>query len=265
MDIHPTAIVADGARLGDGVSIGPYCIVGAHVELGVGVVLFSHVVVEGWTKIGAGSSVYPFAVLGHHPQDMKFGGEESRLVIGDRCTVREHVTMHPGTNGGNLVTEVGDDCLIMVGAHIAHDCRIGNNVVMANNASLGGHVVIDDFAILGGMTAVHQFVRIGRHAMIGGASAVDADVIPYGSVSGDRARLMGLNLVGLKRRGFSNEEIHELQKAYRMLFAEEGTLQDRLDDLSKMYADNNLVSDVVGFARTESPRSICQPRTNRDG
>ncbi len=264
-DIHPTAIVADGARLGDGVSVGPYCVVGAHVELGNGVVLFSHVVVEGWTKIGAGSSVYPFAVLGHRPQDMKFGGEESRLVIGDRCTVREHVTMHPGTNGGNLVTEVGDDCLIMVGAHIAHDCRIGNNVVMANNASLGGHVFIDDFAILGGMTAVHQFVRIGRHAMIGGASAVDADVIPYGSVSGDRARLMGLNLVGLKRRGFSNEEIHELQKAYRLLFAEEGTLQERLDDLSEVYAENDLVSDIVGFTRTESPRPICQPRTNRGG
>ena len=264
-EIHPTAIVADGAQLGDDVTIGPYSIVGAHVELGDGVVLHSHAVIEGRTKIGAGGSVYPFAVIGHRPQDTKFGGEPSTLVIGERCTIREHVTMHPGTTSGDMVTTVGDDCLIMVGAHVAHDCSIGDHVIMANNASLGGHVVIEDHAILGGMVAVHQFVRIGRHAMIGGASAVDADIIPYGSVSGDRAHLLGLNLVGLKRRGFASEEIHALQKAYRMLFGPEGTLQERLDDVEETYAANGLVTDVVGFARADSHRPICQPRNNRDG
>ena len=264
-DIHPTAIVADGAQVGVGVTVGPYSIVGADVQLGDGVVLHSHAVIEGRTKIGAGGSVYPFAVIGHRPQDTKYAGEPSTLVIGERCTIREHVTMHPGTTSGDMITEVGDNCLIMVGAHVAHDCRIGNHVIMANNASLGGHVIIEDHAILGGMVAVHQFVRIGRHAMIGGASAVDADIIPYGSVSGDRAHLLGLNLVGLKRRGFGNEEIHALQKAYRMLFGPEGTLQERLDDVADTYAANGLVSDVVDFARADSHRPICQPRNNRGG
>ncbi len=263
--VHPTAIVADGARLGDGAKIGPYCIVGENVELAAGVVLHSHAVIEGRTKIGAGGAVYPFAVIGHRPQDTKYAGEPSTLVVGERCTIREHVTMHPGTSSGDMITEVGDDCLIMVGAHVAHDCRIGNHVIMANNASLGGHVVIDDYAILGGMVAVHQFVRIGRHAMIGGASAVDADIIPYGSVSGDRAHLLGLNLVGLKRRGFASEDIHDLQKAYRMLFAPEGTLKERLDDVADIYAASNLVSDIVGFAKADSHRPICQPRNNRGG
>ena len=263
--IHPTAIVEDGARLGADVAIGAFCSVGSKVELGDGAVLHSHAVITGRTSLGPGCTVYPFAVLGHNPQDMKFEGEDSALRIGARCMVREHVTMHPGTKGGELITELGDDCLIMVGAHVAHDCHLGRHVIMANNASLGGHVTIGDFAFLGGLSAVHQFVRIGRHAMIGGASAIDADVIPYGSVVGERAYLNGLNLVGLKRRGFHHDDIHELQKAYRLLFAQEGTLQERLEDVAEIYAGNALVSDIVGFARAESQRPICQPRATRGG
>jgi len=258
-DIHPSAIVDPGAEIADGVSIGPYCIVGPNVSLAEKVVLHAHVVVAGRTRIGAASVVYPFASIGHPPQDLKYRGEPSELVIGERNTIREHATMNPGTEGGGMVTRVGNDCLFMVGAHVAHDCVIGDHVVMANNASLGGHVVIDDHAILGGLAAVHQFTRIGRFAMIGGLSAVVQDVIPYGSAVGDRARLSGLNIVGLKRSGFSRDDIHALRTAYRLLFAEEGTKTERLADVGEMYSDNTTVMEIVGFMSSDSPRGICQP------
>jgi UDP-N-acetylglucosamine acyltransferase len=264
-DIHPTSVIEDGAVIGESVTIGPYCCVGAEVSLGDGVRLMSHVVVAGRTAIGANTHIYPFASIGHQPQDLKYRGEPSRLEIGANNIIREHVTMNPGTEGGGMVTAIGNNCLFMVGAHVAHDSDIGNHVIFANNATVGGHVTIEDYAILGGLSAVHQFVRIGRHAMVGGMSGVEQDVIPYGSVIGNRARLAGLNIVGLRRRGFSRGEIASLRKAYRLLFAEEGSLAERLNDVSEMYKENEAVMDIVAFIRGESSRAICQPRTEHGG
>lgn len=258
--IHPTAIVEPGARLGEEVAIGPYCIVGPEVELGEGVSLTSHVVVAGRTTIGPNTRIYPFASIGHPPQDLKYKGESSQLVIGANNVIREYVTMNPGTEGGGMVTQVGNNGLFMIGAHVAHDCKIGNHVIMANNATLAGHVEVGDWAILGGLSAVHQFVRVGHHAMIGGMSGVEYDVIPYGSVMGDRARLSGLNVVGLKRRRFSREDIHALRTAYRLLFAQEGAMAERLADVEAMFGDNKPVMDIVNFIRFDSSRSMCQPR-----
>lgn len=264
-DIHATALVANGASIGDGVVIGPYCVVGPEVKLADGVRLVSHVVVSGRTSIGPNSHIYPFASIGQPPQDMKYKGEPSMLEIGANNIIREHVTMNPGTAGGGMVTRVGNNCLFMVAAHVAHDCVVGNHVVFANNATLGGHVHVGDYVILGGLAAVHQFCRIGRHAMVGGMSGVEQDVIPYGSVIGNRARLAGLNVVGLKRRGFSRAEVATLRKAYRLLFAEEGSMAERLNDATEMYKDNEPVMEIVDFIRGESSRSICQPRTEHGG
>ncbi len=260
--VHATAVVEDGAVLGEDVSIGPYCIVGAEVVLGDGVSLQSHVVLAGQTEIGAGCQIYPFASIGQPPQDLKYAGEPSRLIIGDNNRIREYVTMNPGTKGGGLVTRVGDNGLFMVGAHVAHDCTVGDHVIMANNATLAGHVEVGDYAIIGGLSAVQQFVRIGAHAMIGGMSGIENDVIPYGSAMGDRARLSGLNIVGLKRRGFGREEIHSLRTAYRLLFANEGTLAERVADVVDLYGENEPVMDIVGFIRRESQRAVLQPRTD---
>jgi len=261
--VHPTAIVEDGARLGPGCVVGPFCHVGSEVTLASAVVLEAHVVVAGRTSVGPGTRIFPFASIGHRPQDLKYAGEPSELVIGANTMIREHVTMNPGTKGGGMVTRVGDDCLFMVGAHVAHDCRVGDHVILANNATLAGHVTVDDFAILGGLSAVHQFARIGRHAMVGGMSGVENDVIPYGSVTGNRAHLSGLNVVGLKRRGFSREVIHNLRKAYRLLFAEEGTMAERLADVAEEFGDNEPVMEIVRFIGSESTRAICQPKLNR--
>lgn len=262
-EIHPTAIVEKGAKLGADVTIGPYCLVGPDVELGDKITLVSHVVVAGRTKIGAGTRIYPFASIGHPPQDLKYRGEKSELIVGVNNVIREHVTMNPGTEGGGMITRVGDNCLFMVGAHVAHDCILGNNVIMANNATLGGHVQVGDFAILGGLSAVHQFVRIGPHAMIGGMSGVENDIIPYGSAMGDRAHLSGLNIVGMKRRGFSRDDIHVLRTAYRLLFAQEGTLSERVDDVESIYRDNEGVMDIVQFVRGSSQRAVCQPKVGQ--
>ena len=257
--IHPTAIVEPGARLGTNVTIGPYCLVGPDVEIGDGVELIAHVVVSGRTKIGPGSRIFPYASIGLPPQDLKYKGEPSRLAIGANAVIREHVTMNPGTAGGGMETRVGDNCLFMVGAHVAHDCRIGDHVIFVNSATVGGHVTVGDWAILGGLSAVHQFVRIGRHAMVGGMSGVENDVIPYGSVMGNRAHLAGLNVVGLKRRGFSRDTIHDLRKAYRLIFAQEGTIGERLDDVAELFTKNEAVMEIVRFIQAESSRSICQP------
>lgn len=258
-DIHPTAIVDPAAEIGSGVKIGPYSVVGEGVRLGDGVELVSHVVVAGSTTIGAETRIFPFSSIGHQPQDLKYKGEPSTLEIGERNVIREHVTMNPGTEGGGLLTRVGNDCLFMVGAHVAHDCLIGNNVILVNSATLGGHVVIEDWAIIGGLSAVHQFVRIGRHAMIGGKTGVEHDVIPYGIVTGNRAKLEGLNIVGLKRRGFSRDLIHEIRKAYRMIFAEEGTMAERLQDVIEDFSGNEPVMEIVNFINSDSSRRICQP------
>ena len=258
--IHATAIVAAGAQLADDVVIGPYCIVGAEVVLAAGVRLHSHVVIDGCTSIGEGTRVFPFASIGLEPQDLKYRGEKSALVVGRGNTIREYVTMNPGTTGGGMITRVGDNCLFMVGAHVAHDCQIANHVVMANNATLAGHVVIDDYAILGGLCAVHQFVRIGRHAMIGGMSGVERDVIPYGQVMGERARLCGLNIIGMQRRGFSREDISSLRNAYQFLFSTDGTLSDRVTEMAERFSGSAPVEDILDFIRADSSRAICQPK-----
>ncbi len=261
-DIHPTAIVNPAARLGAGVVIGPYCVIGKDVQLDDNVRLVAHVVVDGRTRIGAGTVVYPFASLGLSPQDLKYHGEPSTLEIGANNQIREYVTMNPGTEGGGMVTRVGDNCLFMVSAHVAHDCQVGNNVILANNATLAGHVTVGDYAIIGGLSAVHQFVRIGAHAMIGGMSGVENDVIPYGTVKGERGHLAGLNVVGLERRGFSREDIHALRSAYRMLFSTEGTMAERLDDVANLYAGQGLVGSVIDFIRARANRALCQPHND---
>jgi len=260
--IHPTAIVEDGARLAGDVTIGPYCVVGSQVALAEGVELVSHVAVAGRTSVGAGTRIWPFASIGHQPQDLKYRGEESWLEIGAGCMIREHVTMNPGTTGGGLHTRVGSNCLFMMGCHVGHDCRIGDNVVMANNAILGGHVEIGEFAILGGLSAVHQYVRIGAHSMVGGMSGVDKDVIPYGSAIGNRAELGGLNRVGLKRRGFGRDTIHALRGAYQMIFEGEGegALAERAARAGEAYAQCEPVQQLVAFIAAGSTRNFCTPR-----
>jgi UDP-N-acetylglucosamine acyltransferase len=258
-EIHPTAIIEDGASIGVDVKIGPYCYIGGNTVLGDRILLESHVVVTGYTEVGEGTHIFPFASIGHNPQDLKYDGELSRLEIGSNNVIREHVTVNPGTQGGGLLTKVGNDCLFMVASHVAHDCLVGDNVVLVNNATLGGHVNIGDFAIIGGLAAVHQFVRIGRHAMIGGCSGVENDVIPYGSILGNRAHLSGLNLVGLKRRGFSREVIHDLRRAYRLLFSQEGTQAERMADVSELFIDIEPVMEILEFMGVESSRAICQP------
>lgn len=258
-EVHASAIIEDGAEIGEGCRIGPYCVVGPEVALGPGVALLSHVAVAGATRIGAGTRVFPFASLGHVPQDLKYRGEPVELVIGARNTIREHVTMNPGTAGGGGVTSVGDDNLFMMATHVAHDCRIGSHVIMANNATLGGHVEVEDFVVLGGLAAVHQYVRLGRGAMIGGLAGVVADVIPYGSVMGERAHLAGLNLVGLKRRNAPREEINGLRAAFGEMFAGEGTLQERVRRTGERHAGNTLVAEVVDFVTALSSRSFTTP------
>jgi UDP-N-acetylglucosamine acyltransferase len=259
-NIHATAIIDPNAMMGKDISIGPYCIVGQDVNLGDGVRLHSHVVIDGRTTIGTETQMFPFSSIGLPPQDMKYKGEDSELIIGARNTIREYVTMNPGTADGGMSTIVGDDCLFMASTHVAHDCIVGNHVIMANNATIAGHVEVGDFAIIGGLSAVHQFVKIGKHAIIGGMSGVENNVIPYGSVVGDRARLSGLNIVGLRRRAFLKEDIKNLRTAYRMLFAEEGTLAERTEDVAKMFVNNTAVMDIVGFMRAESSRGLTQPR-----
>jgi UDP-N-acetylglucosamine acyltransferase len=259
-DVHSTAIVEEGARIGASVRIGPFSLVGPDVELGDGVELVSHVVVTGHTRIGAGTRIWPFASIGHRPQDLKYAGETSYLEIGARNMIREHVTMNPGTTGGGLTTRVGDGGLFMMGAHVGHDCRLGDNVILANNATLAGHVEIGDFAFLGGLCAVHQFVRIGAHAMVGGMTGVEKDVIPFGTVIGNRAELGGLNVVGLRRRGFDRAAIHALRDAYRAIFYGEGSLAERAAAEGQRYPDVAPVQEMVAFILADTSRNFCTPR-----
>ncbi|MEO6396822.1 MAG: acyl-ACP--UDP-N-acetylglucosamine O-acyltransferase [Devosia sp.] len=258
--VHPTALVEAGATLADDVKIGPFCIVGPETTLGEGVELISHVVVTGRTRIGARTCIYPNASIGHRPQDLKYAGESSSLEIGEDNTIREQVTINPGTAGGGMVTRIGDHCLLMIGAHIGHDCQIGKNVILSNNVSLAGHCIIDDFAIVSGHVGVIQYTHIGAHAFIGALSKVERDVIPYGTVNGYPAELVGLNLVGLRRRGFDREAIHTLRTAYRMIFSSEGTLRERVDDARQLFAEEALVQDIVNFIVEAKDRALTVPR-----
>jgi UDP-N-acetylglucosamine acyltransferase len=259
--VHPLAAFDPEAKLGEGVEIGPFAVIGPHVTIGDRVKIHSHVVITGHTEIGEGCEIYPFAVLGGPPQDKKYRGEESRLIIGPHNTIREHVTMNSGTEGGGNVTRIGSHGLYLTAAHVAHDCQVGDHVILSNNATLAGHVTVEDCAILSGLCAVHQFARIGAHAFVGGMSGVENDVIPFGMVLGNRAVLAGLNIVGLKRHGFDREQIHALRKAYRLLFSQEGTLQERLEDADKMFPADAAVQRIVAFMRAKADRSFCVPRS----
>jgi UDP-N-acetylglucosamine acyltransferase len=260
MEVHTTSVVSPNAKIGKDVKIGPFCVVGDDVVLGDGVELVSQVAVAGRTEIGAGTRIFPFASIGHQPQDLKYQGEPSRLIIGERCVIRENATVNPGTAGGGMETRIGDDCLLMASTHVAHDCKVGNHVILANYVGLAGHVTVEDYVIFGGTVVVHQFVRIGKHAFIGAQSMVDGDVIPYGMALGNRANLAGLNLVGLKRRTFDREAIHSLRAAYRMIFSSEGTLRERVDDAAQMFKGEPMVQDVVDFVAASNGRPLCMPR-----
>jgi UDP-N-acetylglucosamine acyltransferase len=261
-DLHKTAIVEDGARIGAGVRIGPYCHVGPHVTLGEGIELVGHAVVAGRTTIGARTRIFPFASIGHQPQDLKYAGEASTLAIGSDCLIREGVTMNPGTQGGGMETVVGNRCAFLANSHVGHDCRVGDNVIFSNNVMLAGHCTVGDFAILGGGAAVIQFARIGAHAFLGGMSGLENDLIPYGMAIGNRAHLSGLNIIGLQRRGFSREDIHSLRRAYRLLFANEGTLAERMEDVAKEFGGNPIVEEIVAFIRAGGKRSLCVPHAD---
>ncbi len=256
--VHATAIVDDGAELGADVSIGPYCIVGPKVTLGDRVSLMAHVHIAGRVEIGEDTRIHPFTALGHPPQDFKFKGEDSGLCIGARNVLREQVTMHLGTEAARGETRVGNDGYFMVGAHVGHDSIVGDGVVFANHATLGGAVVIGDKVIMGGLSAIHQNCRVGRHAFIGGGAPVTGDVIPYGMVD-NHGELAGLNLVGLKRRGFTRDTIHDLRTAYRLIFAAEGAFQERVDDAAALFKERSEVIEIVDFIRAPAARPLCVP------
>ena len=264
LGIHPSAVVEAGARIGEGVSIGPFCHVGPKVTLGDGVELISHVALGGNTSVGARTRIFPFASVGHEPQDLKFHGEENSLLIGSDCMIREGVTMNPGTEGGGGKTIIGNGCAFLANSPIAHDVQIGNHVILSNNVLIAGHCSLGDYVIVGGGAAMHQFVRVGLHAFVAAMAAVENDVIPYGMAIGNRANLAGLNLVGLKRRGFERDEIHGLRRAYRLLFAQEGTLKERVEDVASEFANHAQVIEILEFIREGGDRAICTPREVRD-
>ena len=245
--IHPSAIVEDGAVIGAGVHIGPFCYIGSQVEIGEGTVLKSHVVVNGITKIGRDNEIYQFASIGEVNQDLKYAGEPTRVEIGDRNRIRESVTIHRGTAQGGNLTKVGSDNLLMINAHIAHDCVIGNRCIFANNATLGGHVTVDDFAIIGGMTAVHQFCVIGAHVMVGGCSGVAQDVPPHVIAQGNHATPFGLNIEGLKRRGFDKESLHAIRNAYKILYRSGKTLEEAKPEIAELAQQHAAVQLFVDF------------------
>jgi UDP-N-acetylglucosamine acyltransferase len=263
-EIHPTAIVEDGAKLGGGVRIGPYCLVGRDASLGEECQLLSHVVVTGRTTIGARTRIFPFASIGHQPQDLKYKGEPSTLTVGSDCLIREGVTLNPGTEGGGMVTTIGDKCAFLANSHVGHDCHVGDSVIFSNNVMLAGHCTVGNFAIIGGGAAVIQFARVGAHAFLGGMSGLENDLIPYGMALGNRAYLSGLNIIGLQRRGFTRDQIHSLRRAYRLLFADEGTLVERLEDVSAEFGEHPIVQEIVAFIRAGGKRSLCTPRDGHD-
>lgn len=262
--IDPLSRVEQGAVLGAGVEIGPFCTVGADVVLGAGVKLVSHVAIGGHTTIGEGSAVYPFASLGFAPQSLGYRGEPSRLVIGRNCTIREHVTMNGGTAGGHMETVVGDNGFFMVNSHVAHDCIVGDNAIFANNATLAGHVTVGSNVFLGGMAAIHQFVRIGDNAIVGGLCGLQHDLIPFGAMIYGRSGLGGLNIIGMKRRGFARPQIHALRAAYRELFYSGGTLGERAARVAADFGDDANVMHIVNFIRNGAKRRLTVPADAAD-
>ena len=256
--IHPTSVVEDGCTIGAGAHIGPFCHVGAQVVLGDNVELKSHVAVQGDTKIGAGTRIFPFASIGGEPQDLKFEGEAVTLVVGENCTIRESVTMNPGTAGGGGETRVGNNNTFLTGSHVAHDCQIGNNCIFSNNAMLAGHCIIGDCVIFGGGSGIHQFSRVGHHAFVGGLAGVEGDLIPFGMAVGNRAILAGLNLIGMKRSGVPRESIHAVRAVYKDLFAGNRPVQEVAAELKATATDANVV-DILEFVTASADRSLCTP------
>ena len=262
--IHPSAIIEDGAQLEAGVKIGPYCLVGPQVRLGEGVELVSHVVIAGNTSIGARSRVFPFASIGHEPQDLKYRGETNSLTIGTDCTIREGVTMNPGTAGDNSSTMIGDRCVFLANAHVAHDCQVGNNVIFSNAVMIAGHCKVGDNVIIGGGAGVHQFCRIGRNAFIGGMAGVENDVIPFGTALGNRAYLGGLNLVGMKRAGIARESIHAARHAFKQLFQSGKPVQEAVAGLEPRLLADPVVAAIAEFISNSGERALCTPRLGRE-
>ncbi len=257
-NIHPSAVIEDGAQIDPSASVGPFCVIGAQVVLQADVVVKSHVIVTGQTEVGEGTTIFSFAVIGEIPQDLKFKGEASRLVIGKRNRIREHVTMNCGTEGGGGLTKIGDDGLFMAGCHIAHDAILGDRVIVVNNAAVAGHCILEDDVIIGGLSGIHQFVRIGRGAIIGAVTMVTNDVIPYGLVQAPRGVLDGLNLVGLKRRGVSRADITALRAAFQMLAQGEGTFHDRARRLGEE-TSSDYVREIVDFVMADTGRHFLTP------
>ena len=258
--IHKTSIIDKKAKIPENVIIGPYSIIGPNVEIEENVEIHSHVNIAGNTKIGAGTKIFPFASIGTEPQDLKFKGEKNSLTIGKNNKIREYVTINPGTEGGGGITSIGNDCLFMISAHVAHDCKVGNNVVIANNVPLGGHAIIEDSVIIGGNSAVQQFTRVGRLAMVGGMTGVLKDVIPFGLSFGNRNYLKGLNLIGLRRNKYQNKEIIELGEAYKKIFLK-GNLHENVNRINGEYKNNNLIKEVTEFILKDKKRPICSPLT----
>tara|TARA_Y100000590_G_scaffold408825_1_gene500271 strand:+ start:2312 stop:3094 length:783 start_codon:yes stop_codon:yes gene_type:complete len=258
--IHNSSIIDKKAKIGKNVKIGPFCNIGPNVEICDEVELISNVHIEGNTKIGKKTKIFPFASIGTVPQDLKFKGEENSLEIGENNTIREYVTINPGTKGGGGKTVIGNECLLMISSHVAHDCNIGNNVVIANNVPLGGHVTIEDSVVIGGNSAVQQFTRIGRLAMIGGMTGVLKDVIPFGLSFGNRNYLRGINLIGLKRKKYENKKIMELDTAYKKIFSSKN-LHENLNQINGEYKNNDLVTEVINFISKDKKRPICSPLT----
>ena len=256
--IHKTSIIDNKTKIAKNVKIGPYSVIGPDVEIDENVEIYSHVNISGNTKIGSGTKIFPFASIGTDPQDLKFKNEKNELIIGKNNTIREYVTINPGTEGGGRITRIGNNCLFMISSHIAHDCIVGNNVVIANNVPLGGHAIIEDGVVIGGNSAVQQFTRIGRLAMIGGMTGVLKDVIPFGLSFGNRNYLKGLNLIGLRRNNYENKEILELTEAYKKIFVE-GNLHENVNKINGEYKNNKLVKEVTEFIAKDKKRPICTP------
>ena len=256
--VHPSAIIEEGATIGRGCHIGPFCHIGGQVTIADNVTLKSHVILSGETDIGKETVIFPFSVLGEVPQDLKYKGEHTRLIVGKRNIIREHVTMNTGTEGGGGITRVGNDCLFMAGCHVAHDVQVSNKVILVNNVALGGHCILEEDVIVGGLSGIHQFVRIGRGAIIGAVTMVTNDVIPYGLVQAPRGELDGLNLVGLKRKGVARDDIMALRAAFQMLAQGEGTFQERAKKLGEE-TNSEYVQRIVNFVASYSDRSFLTP------
>ena len=256
--IDKTALINKEAKIHPSAKVGPYSVIGPKVEIGENVIIHSHVNISGNTKIGKGNIIFPFASIGNDPQDLKYNGEETSLIIGDNNKFREYVSINPGTIGGGGITKIGNNCLFMISSHIAHDCNVGNNVIIANNVPLGGHVTLEDNVVIGGNSAVQQFTRIGKMAMIGGMTGVLHDVIPYGLSTGNRNSLQGLNLIGLRRAKFENKDILGLSEAYKQIFATKN-INENISKLNGSFEENPLVKNVIDFITKDKKRSICTP------